>query len=353
MILLPLSGKLEKLGMGRFGSTLLVTGTAVLLFLTLFVVISFQVDNLIDNREQVKQALTSKVESIQDKVESTFGIGKKKQLEMMKLPPSLLSENSNAPKSTTQEGKRDTQKESEGIQQSSSQDKVMAAFGKFFSFAGNSLLTFIYLFFILFYRHKIRLSVLAFFGPSQRPRAKEVMKDSLAIAQHYLFGRVVLIFFLWIIYSVGLSISGVDNAILISFIAALLSLLPYVGPILGFAIALIMALVSGGEINQFIGVTVTYGLAQFVESYILEPYIVGDQVNLNPLATILVVVLGGAVWGVTGMVISIPLFGMLKIIADRIPPLQPLGYMLGKEDIAGGSNDFIGSWIEKIKKKIS
>jgi predicted PurR-regulated permease PerM len=138
-----------------------------------------------------------------------------------------------------------------------------------------------------------------------------------------------------------LSVSGVKSAILISIIAALLSLIPYIGNIIGFVLAIAMATFTGAGSVAFIGVTITFTIAQFVESYILEPYVVGKKVDLNPLVTILVVVLGGAVWGVTGMIISIPVFGILKIVFDHISVFHPLGYMLGEEDISSLDSDNI------------
>ncbi|MDQ3395762.1 MAG: AI-2E family transporter, partial [Bacteroidota bacterium] len=79
------------------------------------------------------------------------------------------------------------------------------------------------------------------------------------------------------------------------------------------------------------------------------PYVVGHKVELNPLIIIIVVVLGGAVWGVMGMIISIPVFGILKIVFDHIPVLNPLGYALGEEDISSEDEENI---FEKLYKKI-
>jgi predicted PurR-regulated permease PerM len=100
-------------------------------------------------------------------------------------------------------------------------------------------------------------------------------------------------------------------------------------------------------------VVLTFGVTQFVESYILQPYVVGDKVDLNPLATIVVVVIGGAVWGVMGMIISIPLFGILKIVFDSIGVTAPLGYALGDEDVGNDEPNFLERWARWVRGRFN
>jgi predicted PurR-regulated permease PerM len=158
---------------------------------------------------------------------------------------------------------------------------------------------------------------------------------------------LILILFLAILYSIGLYFSGVQQAILISALAALLSLLPFIGNVLGYFLALGMALISGAGATGAIGVTITFSITQFVESYILEPYIVGNKVHINPVFTIIVVVLGGMVWGIIGMFVSIPFLGILKVILDRIPALEPVGFLLGETE--QDDDELQGGFFQKIK----
>ncbi len=161
----------------------------------------------------------------------------------------------------------------------------------------------------------------------------KILAESVGIAQSYLFGKLLLIILLAIIYSAGLSFSGLEDAILIAVIAAILTLIPYVGNFLGYGLAIVMAFLSGLGLPVAVGVTLTFVVTQFIESYVLQPYIVGDKVNLNPVATIVVVVLGGSVWGIIGMLISIPVLGILKVVFDQVPALHSLGYLIGQEDL--------------------
>ena len=108
-----------------------------------------------------------------------------------------------------------------------------------------------------------------------------------------------------------------------------------------------MGLTQGGGSGIIIGILVTYFVVQFIQSYIIEPLVVGAEVNINPLFTILALVIGELIWGIPGLVLSIPLLGIAKIICDHVPALQPYGFLIGEEKKEGNKNSFI----EKIKKK--
>jgi len=68
---------------------------------------------------------------------------------------------------------------------------------------------------------------------------------------------------------------------------------------------------------------------QLIESYVLEPLIIGHEVRINPLSVIIAIVLGGMVWGLAGMVLFVPIFAMIKIISNHTPGYEPVGYLLG------------------------
>jgi len=107
---------------------------------------------------------------------------------------------------------------------------------------------------------------------------------------------------------------------------------PFVGNLTGTGLTVIAVMAQGGDGKMVLGVLVTYFLVQFIQTYILEPIVVGEQVNINPLFTIMAIVLGELVWGVAGMILAVPLLGMAKIICDNYPHLQPYGFLIGPEN---------------------
>ena len=149
---------------------------------------------------------------------------------------------------------------------------------------------------------------------------------------------------LWVLYSIGFSIVGVKNAFFFAILCGLLEIVPFVGNLTGSMLTALMALAQGGGAPVLIGVLITYGTVQLFQSYVLEPLVVGSNVNINPLFTIVILIVGELVWGIAGMVLAIPLLGIFKIICDHVEPLKPYGYLIG-----GDRKNKSGKWIDKLK----
>ena len=169
------------------------------------------------------------------------------------------------------------------------------------------------------------------------------MHQAQKVAQEYLGGLSLMIVSLWIMYGIGFSIAGVKNAIFFAIICGLLEIVPFVGNLTGTALTLAMSLVQGGDMGLVIGILITYGTVQFIQTYLLEPLVVGAEVNINPMATIVGLVAGELLWGIPGMILAIPLMGVGKIICDHIPALEPYSYLIGQEKKEGSG------WKKKLK----
>ena len=369
MVLIPLTRKMECWGLSRGLASLVSVILASVVVGVVLGMFSLQVKNVADDWPKIKQNIKPGIESVQQSVWKLTGMSKSEQDAFMQSNIPLSSDEEKDAKRTPQKNAENASGEP-GYQAAEKKQSTDASGGQsspkvssgtvgmvgeammgFFSGLGNFLLVFVYIFFLLFYRRKIKLSILKFFPEDQRDEAKLVLSKSVKLSEQYLLGRLLLITFLAVIYGVGLSILGIKNALFISVFAALLSLVPYVGNVIGFVLAIAMATFTGGGLGMYIGVMITFGIAQFIESYILEPYVVGEKVDLNPLVTILVVVIGGSVWGVAGMIISIPVFGILKIISDHIPALRPIGYALGEEDGTEDKKNLFDRLGQKIKER--
>ena len=131
--------------------------------------------------------------------------------------------------------------------------------------------------------------------------------------------------------SVALLLLGVDYAILLGVIGALLNMLPYIGGIVAIALPVIIASVTKDGFSTQLGILGAYSLIQFIDNNFLVPFLVSSRVKINALVSVVVVLLGGALWGVAGMFLSIPFVAILKIIFDRLPEMRPWGKLLGDE----------------------
>jgi predicted PurR-regulated permease PerM len=121
----------------------------------------------------------------------------------------------------------------------------------------------------------------------------------------------------------------VENAIFFAILCGLLEIVPFVGNLVGVSFTLLMSLAQGGSSGMFIGILITYAIVQFVQTYLLEPLVVGREISINPVFTIVGLVGGELLWGIPGMILALPLLGIFKIVCDHVEPLKPYGFLIG------------------------
>ncbi|WP_207422698.1 AI-2E family transporter [Desertivirga brevis] len=217
-------------------------------------------------------------------------------------------------------------------------------------FAVDFILVVVYIFIFLISRSHLKKFLLKIVPDDKRLMAEKVVFDTTLVSYKYLSGLTMMIIMLWILYGIGFSIAGIKNAIFFAILCGILEIIPFVGNLTGTALTVLMALTQGGGAGLVVGVIITYFVVQFVQSYIIEPLVVGAEVNINPLFTIIALVLGELVWGIAGLVVAIPLLGMLKIVCDNIEELKPYGYLIGEEKKKQSGSQ---PWMEKVKKIFS
>ena len=202
----------------------------------------------------------------------------------------------------------------------------------------------VYVFFLLYYRNKFKTFILQLVPPAEHQRTNKILLEISSVTQRYMSGIVIVVAILCIINSIGLTIVGVQYALLLGILSALMNFIPYFGTLIGGAIPLLVSLVLEDSPQYALGVIILFLIIQFTENNILTPNIVGFNVRINPLFTIITIYVGGLVWGLAGMFIFLPFVAMIKILFDHITPLQPYAYLMGTE----GTERHSLSW-EKIR----
>jgi len=298
MLMLPVAKKLEGWGVNRVLSSLLNTLFLFLVSVGFLALISVQVQQFVIDWDKAEEKIMPQIEKLEKYIYDKTPINK--------------------------EHVKKQQKES-----ASGMGKQVANFaGGLYTFTGDYLLTLIYIFFLLNYRAKFRKFFLKLFPEDKKETVDKVLYDSAKITQGYLWGKFLLMIFIAILYAIGMGISGVENFIIISLLASLLSIVPYIGNIIGFFIAIGLGYVASGDNGALLGIVITFAAVQFIETYFFEPYVVGDNVNLDPLMTILIVVVGSLTWGVVGMILSVPVLGIINVVFGHVPVLKPYSYLL-------------------------
>ncbi len=141
------------------------------------------------------------------------------------------------------------------------------------------------------------------------------------LLSRYFLGLVLQITVLFVIYMVGLLIIGIENAVVIAFLCALLNLIPYLGPIIGGLLMVLLTMTSniGADFSSVIlpetlYVLIVVAIGQLVDNFFSQPFIFSSSVRSHPLEIFLIIIIGGLLFGVTGMIIAVPGYTAIKVI---------------------------------------
>ncbi|MBL7909934.1 MAG: AI-2E family transporter [Bacteroidia bacterium] len=192
----------------------------------------------------------------------------------------------------------------------------------------NILLLPVYIFLFLFYKPLLLSFVAQVFAADKRSAVAEVLFNTKSLIQNYLVGLLIEMVIVATMNSVALLIIGIDYAIMLGVIGAILNLIPYIGGVVAISLPMTMALITDTPFDAVL-VLVAYLVIQLIDNNFLVPKIVASKVKVNALVSVVVVLIGGALWGVAGMFLSIPITAILKVIFDKIPHLKPLGFLIG------------------------
>ncbi len=193
----------------------------------------------------------------------------------------------------------------------------------------------VYIFLILYYKPLFMEFIAQLFKKDDKGVVSEVLSETKGLIQSYLIGLSIEAVIVATMNSITLLIIGVQYAVLLGLIGALLNLIPYIGGLIAIALPMLVALATGDP-SDALWVLLGYSLVQFIDNNLLVPRIVASKVKINAFISILVVLIGGALWGVPGMFLSIPFTAILKVIFDRIDSLKPFGLLLGEEQPGQG-----------------
>lgn len=203
----------------------------------------------------------------------------------------------------------------------------------------------VYLFMMLYYKSLLLEFIRKLFRSEHHSAVVEVLANSKNIIQSYLVGLFFEMVIMAVLNSVGLLILGIDYAIILGILCAVLNVIPYIGGVVATILPMIIAFVTKDSLIYPALVLVVTIVIQFIDNNLIVPKIVASRVQINALISVIAVLIGGAIWGVAGMFLSIPLIAILKVIFDHIEPLKPWGFLFG--NIVPTASKF--SFIKRIK----
>jgi predicted PurR-regulated permease PerM len=325
VLLLPAINFLEKKKVPRVTAILIVLVISVFLIALVLYFLSTQIISFAEDVPAIKRNLDEHYARIQKWIRTTFKLTYREQKELM----------SNA---------------AEKVKDSTPQ-YLGETFLSVTQFFGLAFLLPIYTFLILYYRQMLRKFLIMVFKDDHEEKVVEIIRESKSIIQNYMVGLLIEMAIVAGMNITGFMILGINYAILLGVLAAILNLIPYIGMLIATILCMLVTISSSNNIMDAVWVGVILAGVQFIDNNILMPRIVGSKVKINALITILAVLIGGALCGFSGMFLAIPGVAILKIVFDRVDEMKPWGMLLG-DDITGvHSGKFIRSLGHGIRKK--
>ena len=325
MLMAPLCRKLDK-KMSRGFSGFICTTIVLVSLLIIIGVAAWQLTTLVEDLPAVKERSGKLLSEAEKFIQSRFSISPAKQESIV-------------------------QRQLKSIGQSAG-SYAGQMLGGLTSTVAWLVLSLLFTFLFLYNKERYESFFVKIFKNQEPAKVKLVVEKISHVSEQYLLGRSFSILILFVCYTLGLLIIGVKNALLLAAVASLLTIIPYAGTIAGSVFPVIMAIITEDSFQPAIWTGAVMIVIQAIDNYFIEPYVVGGEVNLSAMATILSIVCGGLVWGVAGTILFIPLLAIVKIICDHVESLKPYGYLMGDPD--GNKPSAIKQWIQgKFGKKKS
>lgn len=157
-----------------------------------------------------------------------------------------------------------------------------------------------------------------------RDELDKILASSKNLLTRYFIGVVIEVLLVGLLISLGLSMIGVKNAFVIGFFAGLFNVIPYLGPIIGALLGLSLTIIGGLEMDFYgemvpllLKVSIVFLVVQMVDNFVFQPFIYSSSVKAHPLEIFIVILLAGSMAGVGGMILAIPTYTILRVIAKE------------------------------------
>ncbi len=307
ILLLPLCGFFErKLHLPRSAASMLSVIILILGITTVLYTVGTQITRLASDWPQFQRQMNTSVDKIQDWISDTFHVAEKKQDKII----------DNATKEVLSSG-------------------TAVAGATILSISSVLLFlvfTFIYTFFFLLYRKLIMTFLESVFLDENKQVVHDILEQIQYIIRKYITGLLIEMGIVAGTVSITFLVLGIPYAILLGLITGLFNIIPYIGIFSAMLLSCVITIGTTASVSKLVMVVVVIVITHLLDSNLLLPMVVGSKVRINALITVLGVIIGEMIWGITGMFLSIPIIAVMKIIFDRVDSLKPWGIILGDEE---------------------
>lgn len=305
LMLLPVFRFLRKIKIPEIIAIVLAIATAALIIFGILTFFSLQVASLVKDFPQIEKNLNLHWNTLSSWIYRNLNVSADQQIKVLQEQGSKLLNNAGSYLSG-----------------------AAVSITEMFVFLG---LLPIYIFLILFYKNLFLQFVFIWFNKENHTQVESALRETEVMIKSYLIGLLIQVSYMTVLLGGLLMIIGIKHAMLIAIIFALLNLIPYVGALVGNIIGVLLTLTSSSELWHVFAVLIVIAVVQFLDNNILMPRIVGSKIKINALMSIVAVIVGGTLAGVSGMFLSLPMVAVLKIIFDHTQDFRHWGILLGDE----------------------
>jgi predicted PurR-regulated permease PerM len=182
---------------------------------------------------------------------------------------------------------------------------------------------------ILIHRQMLAKVLYQIFPSNKTETIHEILIKTIDSYYIFIKGMGLVYLIVGTLNSIGLVILGIPHPFLFGFIASILTFIPYIGILISSILPIAISWITFNSIWYPVGVIVVFTIVQILEAYLIFPFIVGKGLKINTLVIMIMITLGGMIWGAAGMILFIPFTGIAKLIADRTESLKTLALLLG------------------------
>ena len=275
----------------------------VLLFIGLFVFLSIQISDFANDFDKIERNISIHLRNIQGFIRENFHLSSREQKEYI----------DTATADSMEKGK----------------EMIGSTLMSFTDTLVNLTLIPIYTFLILLYRTHFLMFLSKVINKENHELLKEILMQIRVAINSYIVGLIIQMILISTMTTIGFMIIGVKYAILLGIITGILNLIPYIGILLAGLLSIIASLTGSPDLSIIIGVIVVTIVVQIIDNNIVVPMIVSSKVEINAFISIVGIIIGGAIAGVSGMFLALPTLAVLKVIFDRVESLEPWGYLMG------------------------
>ncbi|MFN3756723.1 MAG: AI-2E family transporter [Flavobacterium sp.] len=306
-LMIPLNNFLERVGLNRIMASLLSTLVVFIVFGgTLFLIIN-QINLFASDMPSMEDKVTSLIESSQNKIETATNLTFTEQNDLLKKRSDQII------------GKIEP--------------FVTKFFGNVFSTVFSFFLILVYVFLLLLYKKKIFNFMMMYIPTTDKSSARDTLGKIKKVAFHYLWGRLQVMILLGVLFFITFLSFGLPYALLFSLFGAVITIIPYVGPLLSGLLPIMFSFLYFDSLQKILIFSSVVIVIQLIESYVFEPLLLGKEVKLNAMVIIISIVMGGIIWGLAGMILFVPIFAIIKIISLHHSGLKPIGFLLGQDEL--------------------